>query len=380
MEKVEKEFLEGVRKTKIVTEEEGREIFSWIKASQRYSFNLSHGVSYATYSYQFAYAKAHFPKAFFVASIRAAYNKIKPFEEIQDLIDNANIMGVDILPPSIKYLNEECDIINKKIVMGLAGIKCVGKSVIRAIKNTVEKENINVAGLNWAQFLLRFMPVIKSDAFKSLIKAGALDVYNRTRTQMLYEYSILQDLRKKDKDLLVEKYKEFGDVISAINWLIKYTDINRKPGKLKDKHLSYLRGVLHALENPPYDLQDDISTMARYEKEALGTNLVFMDIYKYDLSLRNCSCYDVFHKRCPKKIKLVAKIDRISEWITKKNNKKMAFVTLRDESAVCDAVMFNETYMKYKDSLNEGDVYFIFGNQSQTSDGLIINDIRKLHA
>ncbi len=39
MAKVEKEFIEGVKKTNIVTEEVGRVVFDWIRKSQRYSFN-----------------------------------------------------------------------------------------------------------------------------------------------------------------------------------------------------------------------------------------------------------------------------------------------------------------------------------------------------
>ena len=41
MSKVEKDFLEGCKKTGIVDEETAKEIFSWVKAAQKYNFNKS---------------------------------------------------------------------------------------------------------------------------------------------------------------------------------------------------------------------------------------------------------------------------------------------------------------------------------------------------
>lgn len=47
MAKLKATFIDGCEKTKILTKEQGEEIFNWIEKSQRYSFNKSHAISYA---------------------------------------------------------------------------------------------------------------------------------------------------------------------------------------------------------------------------------------------------------------------------------------------------------------------------------------------
>ena len=100
MAQVKEEFFAGAKEVGKFTEEEAEEIFSWIEKSQKYSFNKSHSVSYAYNGYQTAYAKAHFPRAFFTSYLRHADGKPKPFEEISELVNNARLMDIDVIPPS----------------------------------------------------------------------------------------------------------------------------------------------------------------------------------------------------------------------------------------------------------------------------------------
>ena len=82
----------------IVNEEEASEIFSWIEASQRYSFNKSHSYAYATNAYLTAYAKAHFPHEFFTSYLKHAIGKPDTFEEINELVNNARLMNIHVQP------------------------------------------------------------------------------------------------------------------------------------------------------------------------------------------------------------------------------------------------------------------------------------------
>ena len=76
MTQVEAEFIEGVKKTGIVTEEKGREIWDMIRKSERYSFNKSHSISYGLAGYWSAYLKSHFPLLFFTSWLSFAKYKI----------------------------------------------------------------------------------------------------------------------------------------------------------------------------------------------------------------------------------------------------------------------------------------------------------------
>ena len=89
MAKVKKKFLKGAIVEKIVSEEEAEEIFSWIEASSRYSFNKSHAVSYAICAYWSAYAKAHHPLEFYCSYLKHSGGKPDPQQEVRELVNDA---------------------------------------------------------------------------------------------------------------------------------------------------------------------------------------------------------------------------------------------------------------------------------------------------
>ena len=126
IEEGKKLFLDGCKKNKLVSEKEAEEIFGWIEKSARYSFNESHSISYAIDGYKQAYCKAHFPKAFYVATLIWA----KDLEEINKVISDAKNNGIDICIPDIRKKNEDFMLIDGKVCFGLSRIRGVGKSSI----------------------------------------------------------------------------------------------------------------------------------------------------------------------------------------------------------------------------------------------------------
>ena len=100
MAKLKKSFVKKSKKKGIVDQQAGREIFSWIEKSQRYSFNKSHSVSYAYNAYLTAYTKAHFPNAFFTAYLKNAIGKPDTYGEIEELVNNARTMNITVNPPT----------------------------------------------------------------------------------------------------------------------------------------------------------------------------------------------------------------------------------------------------------------------------------------
>ena len=73
----------------------------------------SHSYAYAHNSYLGAYCKAHYPKEFFTASLRQAKSKIKPQQEVYELITNAKSMDIFVQPPDLRRRNKDFDLIDK---------------------------------------------------------------------------------------------------------------------------------------------------------------------------------------------------------------------------------------------------------------------------
>ena len=196
MAKVKKTFIEKASQKGIVTKEQAEEIFSWIEKSQRYSFNKSHSVSYAYNAYMTAYCKAHFPHEFFTAYLKNAVGKPDTFWEVNELVNNAKIMDITVMPPNIINMNEEFKLIGKCPTYGLTNIKNVGSSVFKKMKNHIEENQINILECDWDCMLLLVAPHVNKKAFESLILAGAFDLFKISRSKMQHQFNTIKELTK----------------------------------------------------------------------------------------------------------------------------------------------------------------------------------------
>ncbi len=125
MIKVETAFIEGAKKTNIVSEAIAKEIFGWIQKSVRYLFNAGHAYSYAYISYMQAYQKYYFPTEFYSASLTYSSEKIDPKLEVSELVQAARLDNINIYPPNIKQRNADFEIWDY-----LSHIKIILKEII----------------------------------------------------------------------------------------------------------------------------------------------------------------------------------------------------------------------------------------------------------
>lgn len=135
MSVLKKQFIDGCVKVGKVNKKEAGNIFSWCEASQRYSFNFSHAVSYATTTFLTAIPKAHdeFRLRFYKSWLNHSQDKIKPLDEIKNLVIDAKSFGIDIINPDIREKNIDFKIKDGRIVFGLGHVKGVGEKSIQEL-------------------------------------------------------------------------------------------------------------------------------------------------------------------------------------------------------------------------------------------------------
>lgn len=152
----------------------------------RYGFNRAHAVSYALIGYQTAYLKAHYPVEFLTALLNNAGTDI---ERVSFFINEANRMGIEVLPPDVNNSMSRFVPENGNIRFGLSTIKNVGEKITDAIveerlrkgpyQNLVEfAERTNQYGLN-------------KKALESLVKSGALDSLGVERATALLNLDLI---------------------------------------------------------------------------------------------------------------------------------------------------------------------------------------------
>lgn len=377
MKKIKGEFIDKCEKKGVVSKSVAEEIFKWIEASQRYSFNKSHSVSYAYNAYLSAYAKAHFPRAFFTSYLRHADGKPKPFEEINELVNNCRLMNIDVTPPSIWLMNEQFELIDNSPTFGLVNIKGVGKSVLNSLLPKLKKTNIKQ--INWDRFLVMFGFLIKKDAFNSMIRAGAFDCYNESRNKMLYDFEmycqIPDSVRKAIKDSDQKNFiMALKDYINSLR--------EKKTNLIIDKKINKLNEIIELANNPPYKLEDTNAWKAKQERDLLGIELTCTELDDYDTSAANCTCKEYRNGFNAKSIGIAVKINDTREWEIKSGKNKgnkMCFLKVSDLSCYLDGVtIFTNEYEQYKDLLTYENCVIIRGYRDDKANSFIIKRIEEM--
>jgi len=369
MAKIKTKFLEGASRLKIVNENEAEQIFGWIEKSQRYSFNKSHSVSYAMNAYLSAYSKAHFPKIFFASYLRFAKDKIKPQEEIKALVQNASEMDIDIMPPDLRIMNEFFILQNNKIYFGLTDIKGVGSSVFIKLRNIVENLKSPIEDMNWIEIMFFILSDINSTAAKSMIESGAMSFVNKTRTSMLFEYSIVSGLTKKEISFIKENILNFDNLIRALEHILCNGKINKNRKKI-------LGDYINILKNPPYSLTDTPEWIADIEDTNLGCSITCSKVDMYDISMTNTTCREFKTGINNKNLIMGGEVDFVNITKTKQGKtpgEEMSFVTMSDGTGSVDSVIFfPDSHRKYKSILFSGNVIIVCGSKSKNKDSFIV--------
>lgn len=388
MAKVKKLFLENSAKLNIVSKEEADEIFGWIEASQRYSFNKSHAVCYAYDGYLSAFTKAHFTRPFFTSYLHFAKEKIKPLVEVNELINNTRRMDIDVSLPDLRRLNKHFALRDKIIYFGLVDVKGIGESVLVKIKNNItEVEQIlgkTFDKWSWLEFLLFYSTTIPTSAMIPLASVGALAYMDVPRTKMLFEHGIISKLSDRELKWCQDYYKLSSKPIYSFEEILQNA-VNTPTGKegavANKRRLQTVTGLLESLKNPPYSLTDNPEWIAGIEQSLLGISITCTKVDGCDTTSANCTCKDFINGK--KGYSLIAvQVDNVRE-ITTKNGKnpgaKMAFVSVSDSTCALDSVVaFSDVWKEFKGLLIPGNTVIIAGEKGKGGDGFQLKKVYQI--
>jgi len=386
MTKLRKQFIIKAEEKGTVTKTQAKEIFGWIEKSQRYSFNKSHSISYAFNAYLTAYTKTHFPHEFFTSYLKNSIGKPDAYLEIEELVNNARVMDIDIKPPNIKKMNKSFTLINDSPTFGLTEIKSVGGSVFDKMIACLNNNKIDLELCDWNTFLIGFGMYIKADSFEAIILSGALDCFHMPRSQMLHELKMFRELSKREIPW-VESYKTNNinaNLTECIQAMLDQNDwSDRQRPIFRRDRLEVVESIVDSLKNPGYELVDSPGWKARKEEHYLGVSLTCARVDEYDTSRANCTCkeyVDGFNSQ--KGIRIAAQIDAVREWKIKKGNskgQKMAFITASDGTCSLDSItVFSDEWAKYNKDIKEGTILLLIGNRDIKRGSFLIKSVSKI--
>ncbi len=167
MERQRAVFVEGA-KARGVDEALAARIFDDIAKFAGYGFNKSHSAAYALVSYQTAYMKAHYPRAFMAAVMSCDLGSP---EKIAQHVQECARLGIPVLPPDVNRSETGFVPEGEGIRYGLGAIKGVGEAVAHAI---VRERKAHGPFRGIVDFSARLSKAgVNRRVLEALVKAGA---------------------------------------------------------------------------------------------------------------------------------------------------------------------------------------------------------------
>ena len=359
-----------------IDEESANKIFDEMAEFAKYAFNKSHAACYAVVAYRTAYLKAYYPAEFMAATLNSFLGNL---DKIPQYIDECKDLGIEILKPEINKSNTKFTVEDGKIRFGLGSIKNVGTV---PVNNIVKERNENGDFKSFTDFCERIADeAVNKKCVESLIKAGAFDEFEQTRSTLLASFEGIMDSIQNEKkkglsgqvsmfDLGSEEQKE---ELNEMKY--KFEEHEELPEKellsLEKEMLGiYISG--HPLEKlrEQIERQTNINTIELKKlDEQMSTNLS-----EENIQIQN----EKPKYQDGQNVKYAGIITSIKKKYTK-NNKIMAFVTIEDLYGTAEVLVFENAYLKAGKSLVEENIVMVDGRLSIREDDtttIIANEIK----
>ena len=360
--------------------ESANKIFDEMAEFAKYAFNKSHAACYAVVAYRTAYLKAYYPAEFMAATLNSFLGNL---DKIPQYIDECKSLGIEILKPEINKSSTKFTVEDGKIRFGLGSIKNVGTV---PVDNIVKERTEHGKYKNFIDFCERIADeAVNKKCIESLIKAGAFDEFEQTRSTLLASFEGIVDTIQSGKkkgmsgqvsmfDLGSEEEKEEMNEMKY-----KFEEHDELPKKdllsLEKEMLGiYISG--HPLEKLRDEIErkTNINTIElRNLDEQMSSNLNQPDM---DLLKQSQNVKPKYHDG--QNVKYAGIITSIKKKYTK-NNKIMAFVTIEDLYGTAEIICFENAYIKSGKSLVEENIVIVDGRLSIREDDtttIIANEIK----
>ena len=333
-------FVAGAEK-KGINKKKAEEIFLLIEKFAQYGFNKSHSTAYAYIAYQTAWLKVHYPEEFMSANLTSEMRNI---DRVVVLINECKKMGIDVNPPNVNVSFEDFRPIEKSsISYGLNAIKNVGA---KALETIIYERDKNGKYPSIFDLCARVdQQKVNKRVLESLIMSGSFDSFDGNRAQ---NFLAIDTAIKYGQQMQSEKDRNqvdlFGSQVEQ-DALIKVPTLQESPDWPEKESLANESEVLglYVSGHPLLEHSEDLEEF---------TTITFEE--DYEISKNDIITVGGMITR------IVKRFDR--------RNREMAFFDMDCLGGHAEIVSFSDSFASYGDLIKEGNVVFVRGKPSETSD------------
>ena len=319
-----------------VPEPVGQAVYDEIYDFANYAFNKAHAVSYAIVAYQTAWFKLHHTREYMAALLTSVLDsQDKVAEYIAECKDN----NIRLLPPDVNESGAAFTVSGNDIRFGLAALKGVGRGFTDAVFAEREKGR---AFTDFLDFCSRMYDRgLNSRVLESLIKCGAFDKMGYKRSQLLDAAPSLMDsiaqIRRKNLEGQFDLFGGGGDE--------PLTPVMQLNSALPE----YSRRELMTMEKETTGLYLTGHPMDEFRDAARASHAVSIGSILNDFAREDGPQTYRDEQRI-----IIAGVVASAKTKTTKNNSLMAYVTVEDDTASMELLVFSKTLNECSPYLKEG--------------------------
>ncbi len=339
-----------------VPEAVAQSIYDEIVDFANYAFNKAHAVCYAVVAYQTAYLKCHYPRQYMAALMTSVLDSAT---KISGYIAECKELGIPVLPPDLNHSDDHFTVEGDAIRFGLGAVKNVGRGLIRSM---VRKRSEGGPFRSLEDFLERMGEgELNKRAVENFIKSGAADCFGHTRNSLLAVYEKMMDSvassRKKNLEGQMGLFALLDDEDSSARIPI------------------------------PDMVELNKADMLAMEKETTGIYISGHPMDDYRPYLRNThvlrigALMEEGNRYEDDQIVSVAGIVQSIKIKTTRNNSMMAYVTVEDDTAAIEMLVFSNVLSQYGGYIRENSPVVVTGRLSLRDDKdpqIVVNRARPI--
>ena len=349
-----------------IDEASANKIFDEMAEFAKYAFNKSHAAAYAVVAYRTAYLKAYYPQEFMAATLNSFLGNL---DKVPEYIEECKRLGIEILKPDINESYTKFAVYDKKIRFGMGSVKNVGIAAVDAIVAERKKNG------NYKSFV-DFCERISSEAvnkkcIESLIKSGAFDGFEQTRSTLLASFEqildTIQDTSKKAYKGQVSMFDLGLDEDEIQDLKYNFTTLK----ELSEKELLSMEKEMLGLYisgHPLESLRNEIASQST------------INTLKMREIMENYENPEVaVEYRDGQNVKYIGIISSIKKKYTK-SNKLMAFITIEDLFGSAEIIAFENAYQAANNILVNENIVVVEGRLSIREDEevkIVANNIKE---
>jgi DNA polymerase-3 subunit alpha len=348
-------FLEGARRsmqegrTPRVGEEVLQELWRQLASFAGYAFCKAHSASYAVLSFQAAWLKAHHPAEFMAAVLSNGGG----FYSVAAYLEEARRLGLEIKLPDVNHSQDVFTGRDRQVRIGLQQIHGMSHRSVDALLDERRARGYFISLGN----LLERVPQLAENEVENLIRCGACDGFELTRPELLWRHALIRKSGKRsgrtDRHAGPKQLAAGGgsQPVVTVQTATLFPTSGAAPGG--GSAISLIPAIPDY--SPSEKLQQEMEVL---HLTATGHPMAALRSW---LAERGVVPACELPGWAGRRVKVAGRLITAKSASVKKTGQPMKFITLEDETDLCEVTLFPEIYARYGSRLLSRGPYLVTG-------------------